>query len=353
VGSSPRPIDPTAARAVGPAPGGQPAPEKKVTSADVLEALHRATGLPIIADFYTHLYRVETVSARNRSLFDLLNQLADAMRLRWKKEAGGGADRRGAGPRGGAGYPRSGWTWLQFRSASYYHDRPKEVPNRLLTRWAAARQQHGSLTLDELLEIARLSDAQLDAADMAEGARECFGLTEWNLARDRFFRPHLRYLTMLTPAQQQEAQGQIGLPFTRLTLAQQQQFIALEWDHNPPHSLEELAEASLRIEHTQPGWFRWEPPAAEGVPSGSRPVGLSPVRERTRAAALQAAGRIAPRISPEQIVPTELAVTIAYITGTRRTGFTARVRRATPYGVSGWTTRLPAAPGGVESNSAP
>src|SRR5206468_3537706 len=140
VGSSPRTIDPTAARAVGPAPGGQPAPEKKVTSANVLEALHLATGLPIIADYYTHLYRVETVSARNRSLFDLLNQLADAMHLRWKKEAG----------------TRAAGAWLQFRSASYYDDRPKEVPNRLLTRWAAARQQHGALTLDELLEIARL-----------------------------------------------------------------------------------------------------------------------------------------------------------------------------------------------------
>jgi len=33
--------------------------------------------------------------------------------------------------------------WLQFRSAGYYNDRLKEVPNRLLTRWAAAREAQG------------------------------------------------------------------------------------------------------------------------------------------------------------------------------------------------------------------
>jgi len=31
-------------------------PESKVTTADVLEALHRATGLPIVADFYSRIY---------------------------------------------------------------------------------------------------------------------------------------------------------------------------------------------------------------------------------------------------------------------------------------------------------
>src|SRR5262249_5593594 len=35
---------------------GAAAPEPKVTTANVLEALHRATGLPIVADFYTRLY---------------------------------------------------------------------------------------------------------------------------------------------------------------------------------------------------------------------------------------------------------------------------------------------------------
>jgi hypothetical protein len=311
---------------------------EKVTSAEVLEALHHATGLPIVADYYTHLYRAETVAARNQPLLDLVNQLADAMRLRWHKEVGTGA--------GGA--------WLQFRSASYYDDRLKEVPNRLLTRWAASRRQLGMLPLDELLEVAQLSDTQLDATDVAEGARECFGLTEWNLARDGFFRPHLRYLSQLTLAQRQEAQSDTGLPFTRLTLAQQQQFIAfaLGSGDDQPHTLEELAGANLRAEYTQPGWFRWEAPGAgrgAGSAGAGQAIGLSPVRERTRLAALQAAQRINPEASEAQVVPTELAVTVVYTTGSPGSGFTARVRRATQNGAGGWARRFPEARSGGQS----
>jgi hypothetical protein len=106
--------------------------EQKFTTADVLEALHRATGLPIVADFYTRLYQPEDVSAENQPLFDALNQLADTMGLRWNKEGG----------------------WLQFRSTSFYDDRLKEVPNRLLARWTAARQKQGALSIDDLSEIA-------------------------------------------------------------------------------------------------------------------------------------------------------------------------------------------------------
>jgi hypothetical protein len=82
-----------------------------VTSADVLEAIHRATGMPIVADFCARLYPVEAVSPRDQSLFAALNQVADAMGLRWHKEADG---------------------WLQFRSTRFPHDRRHEVPNRLM-----------------------------------------------------------------------------------------------------------------------------------------------------------------------------------------------------------------------------
>ena len=47
-----------------------------------------------------------------------------------------------------------------------------------------ARGQHGGLRLDDLIEIAGLTDAQLAGAEMAEGAKECYGLAEWDLARD-------------------------------------------------------------------------------------------------------------------------------------------------------------------------
>jgi RNA polymerase sigma-70 factor, ECF subfamily len=255
--------------------------EGKLTSADVLEALHLATGMPIIADFYTRLYPPETISVKSQPLYDALNALADRMRLRWNKEE----------------------NWLQFRSASYYEDRLKEVPNRLLSRWAASRRQRETLTLDDLVEIAGLSDAQLDAADMAEGARECWGLVEWDLARQRRLRPHLRYLAGFTPEQRQEAQSASGLPFTRMPLAQQQQFLTLALGNEGSgiQSLQELTGAMLRVDYTQPGWFTWRVPGPYWlrfiVPlAPDRRVHFPRVQERTREGALQALRRVDPAI---------------------------------------------------------
>jgi hypothetical protein len=306
------------------------APEPKVTSADVLEAVHHATGLPIVSDYYTRLHKPEAVSSPNQPLFDALNRVADAMRMRWNKDG----------------------SWLQFRSASYYDDRLKEVPNRLLARWTASRRQHGVLTLDDFCEIAQLPDAQLDAEEMAKGASACFGLVEWDMARG-LLRQHLRFLAQLTPAQRQEAMSDRGLVFPRMTLAQQQRFIslAIDSDDEPLQSLEELEGATLRVEYTLPGWFTWRVPGLESLPGRDWlqwvvPLGLGwhgqraprpQVRERTREAALAAARRIAPQLSQEvvdamrqfdprheavpivpdesQIVPTKRDLTVIYIPG--------------------------------------
>src|SRR5262249_26517958 len=101
------------------------------------EALHRASGLPIVADAYTRLYKPEAVSVRNQALFAALNRLADTMRLRWNKDG----------------------SWLQFRSTSFYDDRLKEIPNRLLARLSAKRRQPRILALEELVEMSQLASA--------------------------------------------------------------------------------------------------------------------------------------------------------------------------------------------------
>jgi hypothetical protein len=296
-------------------------PEPKATSADVLEVLHRATGMALVADYYTHLYKPGTVSVRSLPLFEALNHLADAMHLRWKKEE----------------------SWLQFRSTSYFNDRLKEVPNRLLARWAAARRQCGFLTLDDLIEIAQLPDAQLNAHEMAEGGRLCFGLAEWDLTRHNL-RPQLRYLAQFTPAQREEAMSS-GLPFTKMSLAQQQQFLVVALGSSEPlQSLEELKGATLRVEYTQPGWFQWGHPDDWGttfrwaVPLESGAEGRRIVRpvvhERTREAALAALRRVdapireriylllrredprlevTPPTDETQIFPTQLDLAVAYI----------------------------------------
>jgi hypothetical protein len=253
--------------------------------------------MPIIADFYTRLYKPGEVSVRGLPLFEALNRLADAMHIRWNKAGG----------------------WLQFRSASFYNDRLKEVPNRLLARWSAARQRQagahgvGGLMLDDLLEIAQLPDAQLDGAAMAEGARECWGLKEWDLARNMHLRPHWRFLAQLTPAQRREAESPAGLAFTLMSLAQQQQFVTLAFGSQASTQkvgLEELAQATLNVEYTPAGGFQW-------APVGSRP-NLSrtpPVRERTREAALQAARRIDPVATEAQVIPSEWSAQVAYVLG--------------------------------------
>jgi hypothetical protein len=284
------------------------ASEPKVTTADVLEALHQATHRPIVADFYTRLYPAQTVSVQNQPLFEALNQLADTMRLGWHQDAGG---------------------WLQFRSASYYDDRLKEVPNRLLARWAAARRKQagthevGGLALDDLLEIAQLSDAQLDAAAMAEGARECWGLAEWDLARNPHLRPHWRYLAGFTPEQRQEALSPHGLPFTRMSAPQQQQFLAFAFGEQAAKP-EELAQATVQVEYTPQGWFGWAP-----RPNRFQPP---PVRERTREAALQAARRIDPQATETQIIPTEWTASVMYVLGPPNHRYAVCMVEVTPHG---------------------
>jgi hypothetical protein len=311
----------------------------RVNSADVLEALHQATGLPVVADFYTHLYSPEAVSVTNQPIFAALNQLAGAMKLRWDKQG----------------------QWLQFRSASFYNDRLKEVPNRPLSRWSAARQKSGWLPLAQLLEMARLSDAQMDARDMAEGIRVCWGLSEWDLARSTPARPQLRFLAGFTEPQLREAMSPAGLAFTRMSVPQQQQFLSLGTGPNANPSLDELAGASLHVEYLQPGAFRWTPtesagpagpgatgfrvrgPGRLGAPaSGVRRMesqalqgsnawrwlpGLSPVVAPTRPAALLAARRLDPQAQESRIMPTDLAVTLVYVWGNHKTGGMASTLR--------------------------
>jgi hypothetical protein len=189
----------------------------------------------------------------------------------------------------------------------------------------------------------------LDADEMAEGAKECWGLVEWDLARHWSVRDQLRFLAGFTPEQRQEAMSPAGLPFARMPLAQQQKFIehALAFADEPLQSLQELEGALLRVDYTQPGWFQWKRSreldasrwvvSLEPGPEGRRMI-LPPVRERTREAALKAARRVFPPVTEgmlqvawrrkpqisavdmlpqaSEIYPTELSLILVYIPGT-------------------------------------
>jgi RNA polymerase sigma-70 factor, ECF subfamily len=321
-----------------PASGGEvgSAQEPRVTSADVLEVLHQATGLPIVADYYTRLCKPETVSVSHQPISEGLDHICDAMRMRWHWELREGA---------------SGAGWLQFRSIGYYDDRLKEVPNRLLTRWTAVRRQHGFLPLEELVEIGQLTDAQLGSTDVAEGAKACNGLAEWDIARESSVLRNLHFLAGFTPEQRQEAMSPAGLPFIKMPRAQQQAYLARVfarevWGTEQLESLEDLAGAVVRIDYSQPGWYEWQPPGPYWlrwvVPYAKGPEGKrafhARVRERTREAALaalrqvdpeireavwQAAVRANPRLEgtapppdEEQIMPTRLDLATIYMPDT-------------------------------------
>jgi hypothetical protein len=264
-----------------------------VTTADVLEAIHRATGLSIVSDYYTRLFRPEALSVQNQSRFDALNSLADAMRMRWHKDG----------------------KWLQFRTTSYFNDRLKEVPNRLLDRWAAARRRNGALSLEEMVEIAQLSDAQLDSGTMAEGARRLYGLVEWDLARSGFLRPNWRFLAGFSQEQRGAAQSAAGLPFRQMSLAQQQRFLSLALDPaaDRMEPLDDLAGGGLQIEFVPPLGFQLT--GTQTTAPFKHGIDAPRIWRQTRAEALQAARRIDPSVTEAQIVPAELSVTFTYHLG--------------------------------------
>jgi hypothetical protein len=94
---------------------------------------------------------------------------------------------------------------------------------------------------------------------MAEGAREIWGLQEWELPRNGNLRPRLRELALFTPEQRRLAMTDAGLPFGQMSLRQQQLFL-VQASLNDPLPAESLAGAALRIEYTRPGEFQWGDP---------------------------------------------------------------------------------------------
>lgn len=220
---------------------------KKITSADVLEAFHRATGRDVIGDYYTRLYGPEALPATSLPLFEALNRTCDALRLRWNREN----------------------DFLTFRSASFFNDRLKEVPNRLLERWAMARRSNNdSLPFSDLLEITGLTDAQLDSQTMAEGARVLYGLEEWNSGRAQGLRTHWRFLASFTPGLQRVALSGKGLAFEQMPLSLQQEFVNLTFGRNadPPPTLADLAGATLQVAY-QPRVKQDSPPKTPALPA--------------------------------------------------------------------------------------
>lgn len=249
-----------------------------VTSADVWEEVHRATGLPIVADYYSRLHPVTSVTAEKTVLFDALCKVSDELGVRWKKDG----------------------NFLLARSTSYFWDKLKEVPNRTLTRWQEARQANGALSLEQVLEIAALSDEQLDSEIAGKVIGHCWNLPEWNLLGKggaqtgpaaQSARPYYRLLALLGPEQLRRALQPEGCSFQSLNGVQQQEIARTD---------STLLGTALHAVYAPAGRYVWEPRVRLGT--DIRFITKLPVvSARTAADALTAAQRVDPTATREQI----------------------------------------------------
>jgi hypothetical protein len=254
-----------------------------VFSADVWEAVHRETGLPIVADYYTRMHRLDQMTLSGKSVFETLCSVSDAMGVRWAKDG----------------------EILLCRSTSYFWDKLKEVPNRYLERWIADRDANGGLPLTDLLEMATLSDPQLDSVIVSEAITHCHGLRDWGHMRWLSSRTDVRFFATLTPEQQRRAFTLERLDFKELTPAQQEGAVQLQntrtaamerqYGSANPIDPEWWAHASIGAEYVPAGWYVFRPP------DFNPPVSMAPVVGKTAAEVLAAARRLWPEAPADRV----------------------------------------------------
>lgn len=269
-----------------------------VTTADVWEELHRRTGMSIVADSYTRLYPVPPVTVEKAPLFDALCKVSDEMRVRWKKDG----------------------EFLLCRSTSFFWDKLKEVPNRLLEHWRADREQQGGLPFADLLELAGLSDSQLDSRIVGEGVTHCWGLREWDLlGRPVGYdspRPWLRLLAELPEEKRLRTLQPEGLPVGSLTPQEQQGVAAAMGGRlvysDPIQALQGLANWRVRVDYAPAGFYAWTPvlgPTRDRQQAERLPV----LSARTAEAALALARKIDASVGPDEIERTDGVLTITLL----------------------------------------
>jgi hypothetical protein len=276
--------------------------EPHVTAADMWEEVHRQTGLPVVADAYTRLYPTKSVTVEKAALFDALCRVADEMRVRWTKDG----------------------EFLLCRSSSFFWDKLKEVPNRHLARWRAHKQQQGGLPFADLLEMATLSDHQLDSMHVGDGIGHCEGLPEWDLLDTRGGqgspRPWLRLLAGLAPEQQLRALSPEGLLVGSLGAQEQQAVVAAMASRFPPadpvEALRRAASWRIPVAYAPAGAYTWTPLLG---PERSREAvdRLPVIAARTAEEALAAARKVDPSVTAEEIERTDgmLAISLLFQNG--------------------------------------
>jgi hypothetical protein len=164
---------------------------------------------------------------------------------------------------------------IRLRSRTWFLDRPKEIPLRLVRHWKELTDQHGTLPLETYLEMARtLTDLQMENVGNVVEDVELPPTIRWfELGRDRYA---LRLYAALSPDQQQALWGGKVLQATQMTPAQRELFLASLAEralHNPlPPKLERWSDARLSLE-AEPQTVTVERSAGPAV---TQPVPASP-----------------------------------------------------------------------------
>jgi hypothetical protein len=246
---------------------------------DLLPDLARTFHVGIIADAYQHSSTLFGLPppAETVTLFRLLDRCAGRAH-QW--------DRRGS--------------LIRLRSRTWFFDRPREVPMRMLRRWQQLCEQRGALTLDAYGEMAvTLSDAQLAGLSAALGEAHL----PQELCQAYSARHALRLYVLLNPAQRSALWNDPFLAARRMTPAQQAPLVTawaseLRYPPSPP-DLSPRVDGRLTTQTTylvrirEPGaplnLYRDAPAprvpetrAAETAAAGERPTAVSPTGEMKR-----------------------------------------------------------------------
>ena len=268
-----------------------------VTAADAWEAVHQATGLPILADSYLRVYEAGRLTAEKKPLFEGLSQVGDEMGVRWRKDG----------------------EFLLARSTSYFWDKLKEVPVDLLRRWQTDRKK-GSLPLNDLLEMSTLSDSQLDSKIVGYVIGHCWNLEEWGIVGSggafrvglpggAYMRRTARFLAMLNPVLRDQAQ-RTGVLASDLPPAQREalaQVVAME-----KQAPEAMGGLRFRVEYAPLGTYLWMPVVATSKEAEQLNGRWPFVAAETAEAALAMARKYNPAAQPDQIRRSRGALVLSF-----------------------------------------
>lgn len=138
-----------------------------------------------------------------------------------------------------------------LRDRTWFFDRPKEIPMRLVARWDRMFEEQGCLTLDEYATgIASLTDDQWDS--IAENGYSPVLPPGYNtIPSGEVDREVLRLFGMLTAAQRQRLERGAPIPWTEMNAAQRDLFLSVVEDQSLasviPATRADLAGASLAL----------------------------------------------------------------------------------------------------------